>query len=142
MIDKAYYNNKRILAIDYGLKRIGFAYTDELKISINYLPFFENNDKAIFKLQRIINECRIDLIIIGDPLNIKNNKLFKNSLEKFIVQLKENLKINVITIDESNTTEESYKLISEVKIRKSKRKENKDSFSAGIILKNFIEELK
>ncbi|HRP02769.1 MAG TPA: Holliday junction resolvase RuvX [Candidatus Kapabacteria bacterium] len=140
MLNKADFDNKRILSIDYGLKRIGFAYTDALHISINYLPFMENNDKFYNNLQRIIKEFNIEAILIGKPPIIYNNDEFSNSLEGFIIFVKENLDVIVTTYDESHSTEESYKLFSEAKVKKSKRKENKDSFAAGVILRKFLEE--
>lgn len=140
MNDKVNISNKRILAIDYGLKRVGLAYTDALHISINYLPFLENNDKLLSKIEYLIRDNNIEIILIGKPPHIHNNDKFKESLENFINYFKEKPTLNVTTFDESYSTEESFKLISDAKIKKSKRKNSKDSLSAGIILKHFLEE--
>ncbi len=139
MNDKVNITNKRILSIDYGMKRVGLAYTDALHISINYLPFLENNDKFLKKIDFVIKDNNIEFLLVGKPPHIYNNDLFKDSLENFINYLKENYTLNVTTFDESYSTEESFKLISDAKIKKSKRKSSKDSLSAGIILKNFLE---
>jgi len=141
MINKAEFKFKRILAIDFGLKRVGIAYTDALHISINHLKFVENNDKLLDKIEIVIKNNSIDVIIIGKPPHIYNNEEFKSSLELFIIKIKEKFNLNVVTYDESYSTEESYKLMAESKVKKSKRKESKDSLSAGVILKNFLMEL-
>lgn len=141
MINKEEIKFKRILTIDYGLKRVGLAYTDALHISINYLPFLDNNDKLLDKIEYVVKNNSIDIILIGKPPHIHNNEEFKNSLELFISNIKEKLNLNVITFDESDSTEDSYKLMAESNVKKSKRKINKDSISAGVILKNFLKEL-
>lgn len=141
MLNREDFKYKRILAIDYGLKRVGIAYTDALHISLNHLPFIENNAKLLNKIEYLIKNNSIDVILIGKPPHIYNNEKFKSALDLFISNIKENFNINVITYDESYSTEESYKLMAESKVKKSKRKESKDSLSAGVILKNFLEDI-
>lgn len=133
------FRNKRILSIDYGLNKIGLAYTDELHISINYLPFILNDDKLFDNLKYIIEKNKIDEIILGYTI-IKNNDKFKNSLDKFYTFIKENINSNVLKYDESNTTEEAYKIIYSSSIKKNNRKDYKDSIAAGVILKNFLDD--
>ncbi len=131
---------KRILAIDYGLKRIGFAYTDELHISNNTLPFLVNDDKKFTKIIEIIQKERIQSIVVGMPdFHIDDKSEFRTELNQFIINLKEKCRLNVNEFDESYSTEDAYKIISATKVRKNKRKESKDSISASIILKNFLE---
>ncbi len=132
----------RILAIDFGLKRVGLAYTDEYHFSINYLPFLNNDNNLFANLKKIIVDYNIELLVLGYP-NFKENFIseFKKKLDFFYVKIKELTNLNVIKIDESYSTEEAYKIISEINIKKSKKKEMKDSMSAGILLKKYIDNL-
>jgi len=132
----------RILSIDYGLKNVGVAYTDEYHLSINYLPNLLNNDRLVEEILKIIKIYNINLILVGYP-NFKDNfeSEFKEHLNKFYILLKEKTNLNVIKVDESNTTEESYKLINEFQIKKNKKKQMKDSISAGLILKNYLDKI-
>jgi len=132
----------RILSIDYGLKNVGVAYTDEYHLSINYLPNLLNNDRLVEEILKIIKLYNINLILVGYP-NFKDNfeSEFKEHLNKFYILLKEKTNLNVIKVDESNTTEESYKLINEFQIKKNKKKQMKDSISAGLILKNYLDKI-
>lgn len=132
----------RILSIDYGLKNVGVAYTDEYHLSINYLPNLLNNDRLIDEILKIIKLYNINLILIGYP-NFKDNfeSEFKEQLNKFYILLKEKTNLNVIKVDESNTTEESYILINKLQIKKNKKKQIKDSISAGLILQNYLDKI-
>lgn len=136
------HKKERILSIDYGLKNVGVAYTDEFHLSINYLPNLLNNDRLIDEILKIIKFYNIDLILVGYP-NFKVNfeSKFKEQLDKFYILLKEKNNLNVIKVDESNTTEESYILINKLQIKKNKKKQMKDSISAGLILKNYLDKI-
>jgi len=136
------HKKERILSIDYGLKNVGVAYTDEFHLSINYLPNLLNNDRLIDEILKIIKLYNIDLILVGYP-NFKDNfeSKFKEQLDKFYILLKEKNNLNVIKVDESNTTEESYILINKLQIKKNKKKQMKDSISAGLILKNYLDKI-
>jgi putative Holliday junction resolvase len=136
------HKKERILSIDYGLKNVGVAYTDEFHLSINYLPNLLNNDRLIDEILKIIKLYNIDLILVGYP-NFKVNfeSKFKEQLDKFYILLKEKNNLNVIKVDESNTTEESYILINKLQIKKNKKKQMKDPISAGLILKNYLDKI-
>ena len=61
-------NEERILAIDYGTKRIGLAITDPLKIFAYPLITLPNDSKFIMQLKKIIAEYHVVKIILGYPL--------------------------------------------------------------------------
>ena len=62
----------RILALDYGTRRIGVAVSDEMKMiasPLEYIPA-EPADKMIERLQQLIREKEVELILIGMPRNM------------------------------------------------------------------------
>ena len=88
-------NLKRILAIDYGTKRIGIALTDPL-ITFSY-PFktILNDGNLQKEFSKIISEKNVDRIILGFPVmengqasNITKLVLkFKKKLEKYFNEI-------------------------------------------------------
>ena len=79
----------RILAIDYGLKRIGLAQTDEMKIIASPLDTISSKDIFNYLHSYFQNE-NIESIVIGEPKTLDNKPaiitkeilVFKNRLKK------------------------------------------------------------
>lgn len=61
----------KILGVDYGLKWIGMAITDDERIMAFPYETLENNSKLFSRLNEIIKKEDIYKIIIGLPLNKK-----------------------------------------------------------------------
>ncbi len=86
-------NEERILAIDYGTKRIGLAVTDPLNIFAYPLITLPNDSKFFERLKKIIDEYHIVKIILGYPLKESGDESasslsvlkFKAELENKIV---------------------------------------------------------
>ena len=86
-----------ILAIDYGLKRVGLAISDENKSFAFPLSVIENNGtkKLINKIKEIILERDIDLIVVGMPFNMDKTKgEMAEKVEVFVKLLKKETKEN------------------------------------------------
>ena len=62
----------RILAIDYGSRRMGLAVTDPLGITAQGLETLERkNNRADFgRLERTIREYQVKEIVLGNPLRM------------------------------------------------------------------------
>ncbi len=133
--------NKRTLALDVGDKRIGIAYSDPFGVSLNPLPYIENNDKVFESLSRLIKEYNIGTIVVGLPLTLKGEegeqakktKDFVEILKKYIPK-----EIKIEFIDERFTTALAEKHLKETS-KKSKRKKKLDSLSAIYILKTYLD---
>ena len=132
---------KRALALDVGDKRIGIAYSDPLGISLNPLPFIENNEKVFEKLSKLIKDYDVGTLVVGLPLTLKGEegeqakktKKFVENLKNFI---SEDIKIEFI--DERFTTALAEKHLKESS-KRSKRKKKLDSVSAMYILKTYLD---
>lgn len=132
----------RILAIDFGLKRIGLALTDPL-LTFAY-PFETiNNDPKVFdKLDVIIKEKEVSEILLGFPGNDRQGKTsIINDLEKFKNRLEQKYKIKIVLWDESYTSVMAKRKVIESVTKKSRRKDKGllDQNSAAIILQEYLE---
>ena len=91
----------RVLGIDYGDSRCGFAITDALNITVQGLETLETNgnDRVILKkIDEYCNVYEIDTIVVGMPYLLNGDKAERaEKTEKFIHKLK--CKYHKIRID-------------------------------------------
>ena len=132
---------KRVLALDVGNKRIGVAYSDPLGISVNPLPYIENNEKVFEKIKNLINEYNIGKIVIGLPLTLKGEEGEQAKITReFVEELKKYIgNIPIEFVDERFTTSLAEQHLRET-TKKSKRKQKVDSLAAVYILKTYLDQ--
>jgi len=137
--------NKRYLSIDWGKKNIGLAISDPFNEYAIPLRPIKNSDESIEIIIRIVKEKRINEIIIGYPL-LPNNEisLICKLIEKFSSSLKERLQVEKILINISFYNEfystKKSKYNSEIYNNKKNWQIYKDSYSAQVILEDFLSE--
>ena len=132
---------KRTLALDVGDRRIGIAYSDPFGISLNPLPYIENNEKVFEKLANIIKEYDIGTIVVGLPLTLKGEEGEQaKKTKEFVNKLKKHISndINIEFIDERFTTALAEKHLQQTS-KKSKIRKKLDSVSAMYILKIYLD---
>lgn len=133
----------RILGIDYGDARVGTAVTDALGITAQGLETIENNknDKAVLaRLEDIIKEYQVSVIVIGMPLNMDGSKTERvEKTERFIHKIKCKFnKIKIETVDERLTTVQAQRTMNELGIKSKNKKNIVDTISAVYILETYI----
>ena len=133
----------RVLAIDYGAVRTGFAITDELGITAQGLETVvqNNNDKIILKkIDELLGKYKIDTIVVGMPYNLKGQKSERALItEQFIHKLKcKYNKIKIEIVDERLTTVAAHKTMNFLGVNKHKKRSIVDTISAVYILESYI----
>ena len=130
------------LGIDWGEKRIGLAYADELGIALAIPAAVAPSKKErIRQIETVIQQRRVQRLVVGYPLNMDGSVGFKaKEVDGFIEELEKRFKLPVHRIDErlsSHTVEQGLK----GQKRKPDRKSGEiDSRAAALILQDFIEE--
>ena len=137
----------RILGIDYGEARTGFAITDGLNITEQGLGTLQNNgsDKIILKkIDEYLNEYEIDTIVLGMPYGLKGNKTERTKkTEEFLHKLKcKYNKLKIDYIDERFTTVEASRTMNFLDINKHEKKNVVDTIAAIYILEVYLNKLK
>ena len=127
----------RVLAIDHGTKRIGIAVSDELKTIAQPLEFIpaEPFDAFLVRLQQIIAEKAVELILIGMPRNMDGT--YGPAAEKvkaFVNTLKERITVPIRTWDERLTTAQANRFLIAADVKRRERKEKVDKTAAAILL--------
>ena len=134
----------RILSIDYGDARTGFAITDELGITAQGLETLhsQGSDRLILKkIDEYLEIYNINTIVIGMPYNMNGTKSERAEItEKFIHKLKcKYNKIKIDYIDERLTTVAAHKTMNFLNINKHKKRNIVDTISAVYILETYME---
>ncbi|MCX6806614.1 MAG: Holliday junction resolvase RuvX [Candidatus Berkelbacteria bacterium] len=128
---------KRILALDYGQKRIGLAISDPTGIIARPYGLINEPEKAIKKIKEICQKEKIKEIVVGLPLNMKGEEGIQVQKTKaFVSELQKEVFLPIIFEDERLTTKEADKILREMKVKA--RKEKIDTLSALLILEQYL----
>ncbi|MBT7895538.1 MAG: Holliday junction resolvase RuvX [Flavobacteriales bacterium] len=132
----------KILAIDYGSKRVGVAITDSLKIIASGLATVSTNKIYSF-LEEVIDKEMISHIVIGLPKNLDNSNTDSTyEINVFINKLKQLYPDIIIdSIDERFTSSMAKKAILSSGVNKKRRRDKAlvDQVSATIILQSYLQ---
>ena len=138
----------RILAIDYGQKRVGFAVTDELRICANPLDTIPVAQAFDFLKNYLLKE-KVDVIVVGEPRKLDNTPSDSTRfIEPFVNRLKKVLPdispgTTIARVDERFTSRMAFQSMIDAGLKKKDR-QNKaliDKVSAAIILQTYMEQL-
>lgn len=134
---------KRILAIDYGEKRIGLAITDPLNIFAYPLVTLENDKKFWIKLTEIIKEYNVIKILLGNPLKESGeNSHLDSIIQKFKKEIENRFQIDVEMVDERYSSQiAQQRIIFTVKSKKKRRdKSLLDKNAAAVFLEDYLKQ--
>ena len=134
-----------ILSIDYGLKRIGLAVSDESRSFAFPCGVIENKNFTfvLAHIRKIIEEKNIDLVIVGMPYNMNRENTTKSEVailvEKFLKKLQENISIPVKAVDERLSSFSAEEKLRESGLSAKKSKKFIDTEAARLILQEYLE---
>lgn len=134
----------RILAIDYGVRRVGVAVSDPLRITAQSLPTIiaQSLEHLLSVLETIVNDKRVTEIVVGMPLNLKGEKSTAvHKVEQFVQHLKSRVNIPIHLWDERWTSRAAQRTIREFGKSPSRYKAKIDQISALLILQSFLDYL-
>jgi putative Holliday junction resolvase len=131
----------RILAIDYGQKRVGIAVTDPMQIISTGLCTVTANEAVDF-LKKYVAKEAVEQIVVGYPRQ-NNNTASDNAhfVEKFVEKLKKALPTHPIEyFDERFTSKIAMRTMIDGGLGKKARQDKAlvDEISATIILQDYM----
>lgn len=134
----------RILAIDYGTKRVGIATTDPMQIIASGLDTIHPNELVDF-LNKYMQTEDVECIVVGDPKRLNNEPA---QAAKGADQLTERLKkefpnVRFDRMDERFTSKMAFGAMIEGGLKKKQRADKAliDKVSATIILQSYMEQM-
>jgi putative Holliday junction resolvase len=135
---------ERILAIDFGEKRIGIAITDPMNMFAYPLITLLNDLSFFTRLKDIIDEYNVVRILIGNPIKESGGE---SRILKLIIDMKEKIEnkfcLPVELIDERYSSEIARQRILETVVSKKKRRDKSllDKNSAAVILEDYLKSI-
>lgn len=131
----------RILAIDYGVKRIGLAVTDEMQMIAFGLTTVPTSEIIAYLSDYFVKE-KVDLIIVGEPKQMDNSPSGSEiHIKPFLETLTQKFPtIPVKRHDERFTSKMAFQTMLDSGLKK-KQRGNKaliDEISATIILQSYL----
>jgi putative Holliday junction resolvase len=132
---------ERILAIDFGEKRIGIAVTDPLKIFAYPLTTINNDLKFLDRLKEIITQYSVTKIILGIPLREDGSEtVISRKVMNFKSTVEKELNIEIELVDERYSSQIAKDRIIESVVSKKKRRDKSllDKNAAAVILEDWL----
>ena len=132
----------KIMSIDYGDVRTGIAISDIRGILASPLCVIKESyqPKHVDKIIELINENKIEKIVIGLPRNMDGSYGYRCDDCKSLGQaIGEKINIDIEFVDERLTTVMAHNILSDNNVRGTKRKQTVDAVSAVMILQSYLD---
>ena len=133
---------RRILAIDYGRKRIGLALSDELRLTAQPLLVLKRANRRD-DLRRLRDICRkqgVARILVGHPLHMTGEAgEMADEAARFAARLRKELGIEVDLVDERLTSWEAGQMMAETGSARQRNESSLDDVAAAIFLREYLE---
>lgn len=129
----------RILAIDYGKRRIGLAISDEMGLTARPLAVLTRTNRRndLRRLRELAREHAVGRIVVGQPLNMDGSAgSMAEEAARFAARIQKELGLPVELADERLSSWEAEQM------RPSKAGRHgvaKDDIAAAVILRDFLE---
>ena len=132
----------RILGIDYGSKRMGFAMSDPTQFLASSLSVFtyQHPDEPIREIRKLCEQHQIEKIVVGWPRNMDGSQgPMADTVWKFMEKLQAALGLPVEKWDERLSSKSAENVLIEAGTRREKRKLYVDKMAAQIMLQNYLD---
>jgi putative Holliday junction resolvase len=133
----------RVLGLDPGTKRCGVAVSNTQRTMAFPRPAFVVNEALLVRLEALVDEESIGLVIVGRPLALGGHEtastLEANALYHSIAEKLHH--VTVLQWDERFTTLEAQKSLAAAGMRAREQRDHVDSAAAVIMLQNYLDGL-
>jgi len=133
---------KRIVAIDYGTKRIGLAKSDPLWLFAQPVGTFDRSALSV-ALATMVRQDDIALLLVGYPLSDGDERnAMTGVVDRFIAELRAEFpQLAIETVDEHHSSRSASQiLIASGRSRKERQQKGRlDSAAACVLLSEYLE---
>lgn len=129
-----------VLALDFGLRRIGYAHGSTLS-QVAFAGGVLFNDRQLFsEIRALIKRYQTDLIIVGKPVRADQTEGdISAEIESFVDELLL-LGPEVVTYNERYTTQIAQAKLHELQLKKSDRQKPIDDLAAQVLLQLWFDQ--
>lgn len=133
----------RILAIDYGKKRIGLAVSDPFGTYALPLCVLENKKDVFLKIKSYCDEYEITEIVLGLPKTLTGEMSFAvQETNNFADKLNNIVRLPIERWDERLTSKIAEKFLISSGVKRHDRKNSIDKIAASVILDEYLQQKK
>lgn len=132
----------RILAIDFGMKRMGLAISDALGITAQGLKTLErtNMENDLREIQKLVEEYLAAKVILGNPLSHSGNQTaMSQRVAAFAEKLRRRLNCPVELSDERLTSVQANRMLRETGMGLEKRRAAVDRVAVTLLLQGYLD---
>jgi len=133
---------KRILGIDFGTVRMGFAISDPLGITAQGLETVtvKSERQLLDYIRGLIDQYQVAKIVVGLPLNLNGTRgRAAEKCEVFADRLRGIFGLNVNLWDERLTSAEAENQMIRMEIKSKRRRRVVDQIAAQIMLQSYMD---
>ena len=130
------------LGIDWGEKRIGLAFADEVGIAMPLPAAVAASTRDRMRhIETMLTQRKAEELVVGYPLNMNGTVGFKaKEVDEFIAELEKRFRLPIHRIDERLSSHSVGQGLKGQKKKPSRQSGEIDSRAAALILQDFIEE--
>ena len=129
-----------ILALDFGRARIGAAISDELQLLAHPLETIPANQKALFRVDEIVREKKVDHVVLGLPKRMDGQMgTAATEVLEFVEKLRAILPCPVVTWDERLTTAAAHRALRDAGKKTRHTRGYVDQVAAQMILQSYLD---
>lgn len=134
---------RRILGLDVGERRIGVALSDasgRLATALTTIAAIPHG-QALAQLARLSAEYAVCEIVVGLPLTLRGEIGPQAALvQRFAASLEQELQLPIHLVDERLTSAAAEQLLRDLGLKPEKRKQQIDQVAAALILQDFLDQ--
>lgn len=133
----------RILAIDYGQKRLGLALSDPLGITAQGLETYQrcSAQQDLEHIGNLVRQYGVNIILLGWPRNMNGTEGDScRMVAEFALKLEEqNLPVQLDYFDERLSSSMAERVLLDADMSRKKRKGVIDKVAAVVILQSYLD---
>lgn len=132
----------RILAIDFGEKRLGIAVSCPLKIISQAVECIERKGmkEDIEKIKCLVDKYEVEEVLFGLPLRTSGEENIEaKAVREFADIIGKHITARINFWDERYTTISAYEILSQLPVKKKNKRKIIDKTAAAIILQSYLD---
>jgi putative Holliday junction resolvase len=132
----------RVLAIDFGRKRIGLAISDELRMTARPLETLARTNRRddLRRLRELARKHDVAWIVVGNPVRLDGRAgEMAEQAARFAARVQKELGLPVELMDERLSSWEAQETTAATKTKRDKQGACVDAVAAAVILRDFLE---
>ncbi|NOZ55199.1 MAG: Holliday junction resolvase RuvX [Calditrichaeota bacterium] len=136
---------KRILAVDYGQRRIGLAVSDPMGLLAHPVKtvVVKSRKQAVREIVETAEKLQVEEIVVGMPVSLDGSHGPQwQETRQFVADLAKELAIPIRGWDERLTTEAAHRELRELGKKPSRERDIVDQLAAVHILQSYLDWLK